>query len=300
MLDILIPHFEDPHGLSNSLNSILMQTWQGNKRIVIADDGSGNGSNEVLDCLIDSYRSSMVNTQFCVIRNPVNKGRAFTRNVLLDAIERKYVSWLDAGDEWYPNKLSAQFATFEAGKGRGYDEMTWLTCNYDWKWEGGKPKRVEQYTEQDQHKALLTGRNLRAYLWTLLGPACSFKSVGYFDENLPRLQDLDFFVRFVSHGGRIINGANSDSLCVYHKSDVGRDADQVRYCNAVIYNKHRVIFNRYGEQFKRARLYDMEMLSARFAQSNQDRAKTIYYLARAFKHRPWRALRHVVRNGLAV
>ncbi len=302
-LDILIPHYNDPKGLLLSLRSIRGQTWAGEKRIVVVDDGSAEDIQSEVKAIIEDHRSSDGDEPalHCeVVFNKINKGRPFTRNVLLDSIESRYVSWLDAGDEWYPKKLAAQFELLEVTEAAYNCRPTWITCNYDWRWSGGKTRQNHQRTEQDQHRALLMGSNLRAYLWTLLGSAESFKCVGYFDERLARMQDLDYFIRFISHGGIIRNIEGSHTFCVYHKSDVGRNADEIRACNALIYDKHRVIFNRYGENFKKMRLYNMDMLAARFAQNNEDSRKVRHYLWSAFKNRPLAFMKHVSKRGLSV
>lgn len=299
-LDILVPHYNDPEGLVLSLRSIIHQSWQGSKRIVIVDDGSAQDHRSAVCSIVDDFRqmdSGGSSVRVDLLLNEVNRGRPFTRNVLLDAVESRYVAWLDAGDEWYPNKLNAQFELMELIEASHTKRMTWITCNYDWRWHGGKKRTIRQRTEQDQHKALLVGHDLRAYLWTLLGSAESFRSVGYFDERLPRMQDLDYFIRFVSHGGVIRNMDGDNPFCIYHKSDLGRDADEIRACNALIYDKHRVIFNRYGNSFRSMRLYKMDMLAARFAQNNRDKKKAQFYMWSAFKNRPWTFVKHASKKG---
>ncbi len=175
----------------------------------------------------------------------------------------------------------------------------WMTCNYHWKWQDGMQVRKRfQKTGQDQLKALLVGTDLRAYLWTLLGRAEAFTSVGWFDDRLPRLQDLDFFLRFSLKGGRILAPETTEALCIYHKTDFGRSADQIRECNAYIFDKYRVLYNRYGMKFRRTRLYHMEMHSARFAANNFDRQKTYEYMWRAAMARPRLFFRHMTRKGL--
>ncbi|PDT50362.1 hypothetical protein CO661_01580 [Sinorhizobium fredii] len=293
MLDILIPHYNDPEGLALSLRSIARQSWTDEKRIVIADDGSRPDLRKAVE-VIAEHSEMQINTVF----NQINRGRPYTRNVLLDSIESPYVAWLDAGDEWYPDKLARQFDQVALVESAHMNRPFWVTCNYDWAWAGRKKKKNSQRTDQDQVKALLIGSTLRAYLWTLLGPAQSFKDVGWFDERLPRLQDLDYFVRFLTHGGVIKNVRDDGALCVYHKSDVGRDADEIRACNAHIFDKHRVLFNRYGESFKAMRLYNMEMLAARFAQNNKNAKLTRRYMWRALKTRPRAFLNHALKNGM--
>lgn len=300
-LDILIPHYNDPEGLVMSLRSVVRQRWEGDKRIVIVDDGSSLDAKRAVHAIVDDFlqrHSAQSQLGIDLLHNEVNRGRPYTRNVLLDSIDSRYVAWLDAGDEWYPRKLEAQFELLGLIEAAHLAKPVWITCNYDWLWNGGRKKKIIQRTQQDQHKALLVGSNLRAYLWTLLGTAESFKCVGWFDERLPRMQDLDYFIRFIAHGGVIRNMSGDDTYCVYHKSDVGRNAEEIRACNALIYDKHRVIYSRYGDAFCRMRLYNMEMLAARFAQNNRDKWKTRRFFWNAFKQKPLVFLKHVRRKGL--
>lgn len=299
-LDVLIPHYNDPDGLALSLKSISRQTWPGPIRVVVVDDGSTAENRAAVQEAAEGFPHIArpdFSRKIDLIFNEENRGRPFTRNALLDAIDSPFVAWLDAGDEWYPKKLELQFGRLEEEPSDKQGDR-WITCNYHWAWNGGKKKKLNQRTDQDQKRALLMGNNLRAYLWTLLGTAESFRKVGQFDDRLPRMQDLDFFLRFVRGGGSILKPHTDDALCVYHKSDIGRNADEVRKCNALIYRKHEALYERYGKQFCQMRLYNMEMLAARFAQSNDDHAKARRYMWSAFKHRPIAFLKHVTKRGL--
>lgn len=292
-VDVLVPHLNDIDGLTLTLASIDAQDWPGTKRIVLVDDGSTAEVVRELEALVEARDSSTV-----LIKNPTNQGRPRTRNVLLDAVESDYLAWLDTGDEWYPAKLSAQFERAEALNAAKRDEPIWMTCHYDWQWTGGRRRRLIQRTQQDQLRALLRGRTLRAYLWTLLGRSQTFRNVGWFDERLPRLQDLDFFLRFILKGGSLEIPDTDAALCVYHKSDIGRNADEVRTCNAYIYDKHRTLYNRYGPAFRREQLFHMEMHAARFAANNQDPARKRHFMWQAFKRRPRQFAHHVLSKGL--
>src|SRR3546814_9107930 len=106
-LDILIPHFNDPEGLALSLRSISRQTWEGDYRIVTADDGSRPDIRRSVAAIAE-HSAVKIDTVF----NHVNRGRPYTRNALLDSIDSRYVASLDAGDEWYPTTLSTHFDFF--------------------------------------------------------------------------------------------------------------------------------------------------------------------------------------------
>ena len=279
-IDILIPHHNDVAGLALSLRSIGEQTMK-SVRVVIADDGSTEANFREVRNLADA---SLLNTR--IIRSESNLGRPRTRNRLLDAVTGPFVAWLDAGDAWYPEKLELQLRALRdllASEPRG---STWVTCNYDWRWIGHDASAYAQETDQDQQRAILQGRTLRAYLWTLLGPAESFRAVGYFDENLPRLQDVDYFMRFLQAGGVIHPAGTQRPLCVYNKSDSGRDAVQIRACGSYLLTKYRDTYSAYGAEFTNSCVFEMDLLAARYAFNNRRWLVGLRYGASALRARP--------------
>jgi glycosyltransferase involved in cell wall biosynthesis len=276
-LDVLIPHYRDVTGLAESIASIGEQTWTGDIRIVVVDDGSPESEFRAIRRLLENQA-----IPFSVARNPQNRGRPYTRNRLLDRIDGDYVAWLDAGDVWYPEKLTLQFEHLNRLRFAGADiSRVSVTCNYDWQRDGGKCRQVNQEVEGDQLRELLLGQKLRCYLWTLLAPASTFRTIGEFDEQLPRLQDVDYFIRFVRAGGVITNPPYHGTLCRYHKSDLGRSAREIRQCNRKIFEKHRMSFEQYGRGFLAVVRFNAETLSARYAKNNGDRLNRMYYIARA-------------------
>lgn len=297
-VDVLIPHFESVEGLRLSLETVAAQTWTGDLRIVVADDGSSPDAFARVEAAVAATGKAM-GAETVVLRHARNRGRPFTRNALLDAVDSPYVAWLDAGDIWYPRKLELQFEQINRLRLAGEPvERYWITCDYDWRWVGAKERRTSQDIEGDQIRALLMGKTLRAYLWTILAPAASLRWTGRFDEKLPRLQDLDYFIRFAAAGGRIDKPRTKLPLCLYDKSDLGRDAVQIRACNARIAAKHQPLHLRYGYRFERMRRYEAELHSARFARNNGAGRLCAWYLARAFRAHPALAARQWITQGI--
>lgn len=293
VVDVLIPHLNDLAGLKRSLDSVSAQTYSGTLRIVLCDDGSPAEVVDQLDALLAD-----TGLPHELIVNGGNKGRPRTRNILLDAVRSPYVAWLDAGDVWYPNKLEVQMDRLYALKAEGQDtSRIWITCNYDWKWEESRPRTVVQRTDDDQLKSLFIGSTLRAYLWTLFGEAKAFRKAGRFDENLPRLQDLDYFINFVRKGGVIHDAGKSDALCCYYKSDIGRNAREVLACMQRIHDKNLSALSAYGSRFFKTRQYSTYMHAARFAHSNRQRLDQAILMARAAVTRPRMFVVHVVKRG---
>jgi glycosyltransferase involved in cell wall biosynthesis len=272
-LDILIPHHNDPDGLNRSLVSIKGQTWVGDLRVVVIDDCSKPEMFSAVERLVQVSSLDVL-----LQRNDVNLGRPKTRNRLLELSDASHVAWLDAGDVWYPEKLERQFATLSRLLREGRDPTKiWVTCDYDWQWEGQEPHHVVQDVTGDQLKELLLGDRLRGYLWTLLSPAEAFRLPGGFDEDLPRLQDLDYFLRFVRAGGCIAKVDCAEALCRYHKSDVGRNAVEIWSCNRRIISKNRDLLNRYGKATARRIRFKIGNVSARYALHNHDFLRYLMY-----------------------
>jgi len=279
-LSVLVPHFNDPSGLRLSLDSVARQTWRGDLKIIICDDGSTPAAFEQLTEVV---AAAAVKVE--VVRNSRNRGRPYTRNVLLDAAEGRYTAWLDAGEEWYPDKISEQIAGLYRARYRKFDRPVWCTCNYDWQWEGRRPRLRRQLVKGDQSANLLTG-SLGAYLWTLLAPTSAFRDVGYFDLNLPRLQDLDFFLRFTKKGGMLILPPSHEPLCVYHKSDVGRDGREIYRCFKYVHERHAELMLQHSRAFRRNRRFQACLHAARFTQNNGEAMATGAFLARALAMHP--------------
>ncbi|PTQ74997.1 glycosyltransferase family A protein [Celeribacter persicus] len=286
MLDVLIPHYNDAAALDMTLQSIEAQSWKGKLRAIVMDDGSDK---EELAHAEKVILNSALKIEF--MKSPENRGRPVTRNKLLAAADARFIAWLDAGDVWYKHKLQDQFNTIYQCVYAGEDlNRIWVTCNYDWQWMGRKRRKVTQTTSGDQLKNLFVGDRLRAYLWTLLGTRESFNLVGGFDERLPRLQDLDYFISFVRGGGRLVNTGQSEPLCCYFKSDVGRNAQEIRDCYDTIFNKHGPALGRYGHGFRRRSHAKADFVAARFAENNKRPLMALKFWLQAFGSDPRYAL----------
>ena len=158
-LDVLIPHYRDLDGFTASLNSIIEQTWSGDIRLVVVDDGSPEKEFLALQKRLEEQP-----LPFHLERNDVNRGRPFTRNRLLDCIDNEYVAWQDAGDLWYPEKIARQFEHINRLRFAGENtDNVWITCDYDWRRDGGRCYLVEQDVTGDQLRSLILGEALRAH-----------------------------------------------------------------------------------------------------------------------------------------
>lgn len=290
-IDVLIPHFCDPSGLARSLNSVEAQDWAGKMRVIVYDDGSDPADYAQVETLVEQSGLTID-----LIQGDANLGRPMARNRLLDHSTAPFVAWLDTGDVWYPTKISQQFETLQAAVADGRDpDRIWVTCPYDWKRDGAKPRRVVQQVSGDQTVDLLTGDKLRAYLWTLFGTRSSFDRAGRFDRRLPRLQDLDVFLSFTRRGGILIAPEDIAPLCCYFKDDVGRNAREIRRCFDLVFAKHALPLRKKGAAFERGCRTRADFVASRVARFNGQYGLYLWYVARALLRTPRFAFRRLFR-----
>lgn len=266
-LTICIPAYNAAGHIERALRSIAVDEVPGGVEILVCDDGSTDDTWQILQRLAAEM------PELRTIRNDRNRGRPFTRNRLLRESTGRFLTWLDADDEKYPGMLRAQLEHLhrvEAEQGpNGLDGLLVFT-NYDW-WRDGweRPKRMTPEQPDDPMRALLDA-SFGGYLWLMMGLRTTFVEAGPFDERLPRLQDLGFFIRFAERNGRFERVADDAPLCVYHKDDTGRDAIEVFQSFTRLWRQHRHHFTSYGLVNARRWRRHHYAVSRRFARSNRD------------------------------
>ena len=100
-VDVVIPVFNGRETVRAALASVLAQEGDWIHRIIVVDDGSSDGTAEV----VQSLSSHLIE----VVRTP-NQGVARARNLGIEKSTAEWVAFLDADDVWMPGKLQAQLA----------------------------------------------------------------------------------------------------------------------------------------------------------------------------------------------
>lgn len=105
-VSVLMPVFNTVAYLSGALESIRQQTFQ-DYELVVVDDGSNDGSTEVL------RKYALVEPRMrLVVRG--NRGLITTRNELLALARGELIAWMDSDDVSHPARLQLQTAAFDA------------------------------------------------------------------------------------------------------------------------------------------------------------------------------------------
>ena len=182
-VSVIIPTYNRAHLIGRAIRSVLNQTYQ-DFEIIVVDDGSTDNTEEVVKGFNDG--------RIRYIRHDENRGGAAARNTGIRAAKGEYIAFQDDDDEWLPGKLEKQIKALEGAPPevgvvytdfRRFDERSTNEL---------KPTKVMQVSG-DIHGDLLED-NFIGTPTVLVRRGC-FDKVGMFDEELPRFQDWELWIR---------------------------------------------------------------------------------------------------------
>ncbi|MAU37614.1 MAG: hypothetical protein CMD14_09665 [Flavobacteriales bacterium] len=179
-ISVILPTYNRIKYLQKIIDSVFNQTYsEGEIELIIIDDNSSDGTEE--------YILSLANNKIKYIKNKTNKGGAYSRNIGVQNANYDYIAFIDSDTIWYKNKLSKQIS---------------LLIN--------NPEKIIYccYRKQRRGKWLLQPKDIfdgqifeNLIFQNFIDTPSSimkkelFLSVGGFDEDLPRFQDWDLFLR---------------------------------------------------------------------------------------------------------
>ncbi len=285
VLTIGLPVYNSGPAVLASIESIVNQSWRGTREILIVDDGSDAETRQILETLARNEPS------VCLMTHPKNLGRPHARNTILENARGKYLTWIDADDEWYPSKLEAQFA--QLYRVNGDEKRCICLSSYDWQWEGDGRLRTKFPDVRGNPLAGILNGTIGCYLWTMLATTDTFRSVGTFDAKLPRLQDLEFLIRYAVFGGQFTATPEDQPLCIYRKSDIGRSGASVESSVRHIWKKHHLAFSAFGSRFERYAKQDHLILIARHYQNNNEGLRALLPILESLAIAPKRGFKRL-------
>jgi hypothetical protein len=212
---VVVAAYQAAGTLGEAIESALQQTSPA-VEVVVCDDGSTDGTAEVLDRFGDRV----------VTVRQANQGEAAAKNAAVRAARGDYVAVLDADDVFFPRRLEALgwLASLRP-------DLDVITTNAVVE-AGGRVVRHAyhpgwRFEVEDQRGAILR-RNF------VLGLAAvrrdSWLAVGGFDEQLAHTADWDFWQRLILSGSRV--GLLEEPLARYRLSVGTLSSDRVRLVRA--------------------------------------------------------------------
>ncbi len=206
----MIPAYNAEKCIGRAIESVLKQTRPADE-IIVVDDGSTDNTAGAVRSFGGRVR---------LIQQP-NAGVSAARNAGIAAATGDWVAFLDADDEWLPDKLHSQTALLAKNPG-----LVWTTGNYreclcD-------ENRIADYTPARTCIRSLRGQDyfesyfqaVRLYQWghtdCMLIQKKVFSETGGFQAGLQMAEDMDMWFRIACRHPRV--GFSPEPLAVYHLS----------------------------------------------------------------------------------
>ncbi|MHC5165167.1 MAG: glycosyltransferase family 2 protein, partial [Planctomycetota bacterium] len=207
-ISVVIPAYNAEKHIARAIDSVLAQTRPADE-IIVVDDGSTDATAEV----VRSYGEKVIFIQ------QENAGVSVARNAGIEAASGDWIAFLDADDEWLPEKLMLQ--TEHLAK---HPDLKWTFTNMSW----DKEKRGAVKPTHPIHRlnTILADTEyfedyLDAYTQgffsstiTLMIHRSVFDSVGVFEPGMKRAQDTDLWFRIAYRYPKI--GYLPEPLAIYH------------------------------------------------------------------------------------
>lgn len=238
LVSVIVPVYNRSHLVSETVQSILVQTYEP-VEIILINDGSTDESLTILR----EYEQRFP-TKIRVIDQP-NQGQIVARNNGIKMAKGSYIAFLDSDDVWVESKLERQLPLFEPGVGLVFSGTEVID-------EAGNTIRVE-YADNDLSGNIFPQLLVRNRMTggTVMVTAEALTSVGDFCTDFKAAENWDLWLRICKiYSARVV----PDPLIKYriHSSNMSGDGQLMlsakrqimeKYCNL---NSNDAVIARYS------------------------------------------------------
>ena len=198
-VSVITPAYRAAATIGRALQSVAAQTLRP-RQVIVIDDGSEDGTYEAAMAMADK-----MNGVDLKVVSQENQGASAARNRALREATGTHVAFLDADDEWLPEKL-ARTMTFLEGSDN-------VLVAHDVRLAGGSGERVLDCARHfEAARDPFVSYFLRGYIATstVVARRDALTAAGGFDERLASGQDYELWLRLISAPGarfRVFAGA---------------------------------------------------------------------------------------------
>lgn len=187
LISIIIPTYRRPDVLRRSIESVLNQTFQNFEIIVVNDDQF----DAKLKKIIEGYNDDRI----FLLQNQRAKGGNGARNTGIINSHGSFIAFLDDDDEWLPNYLESKISCINNNldKNIGLVYGAYLLEDNK-KWEERKYFKSGNLLPDLLTEKIRIGASSNIFISKSV-----IETVGLWDEQLKRQQDLEFLVRVTAN-----------------------------------------------------------------------------------------------------
>jgi glycosyltransferase involved in cell wall biosynthesis len=199
---VILPAYNAAQYISETIDSVLNQSYQ-NFELLVIDDGSTDNTADLVRAYVQQ------DSRVQIISQP-NQGVSAARNHGIDRAVGEFLAFLDADDLWVPDKLEAHVRHLCSDDRLG---MSFARIEY-----------IDSESKRTGQKSNLRLKNIQPQHFYQDNLACTpsnvvirrvvLQEIGGFDSDLSGLADIDLFLR-VSCSGWTVEGL--DEVLVYYR-----------------------------------------------------------------------------------
>lgn len=179
-----MPAYNAERFISQSIDSVLAQTWK-NWELIVIDDCSTDGTLEIIK------RFSNDEPRIKALANSSNLGAAKTRNRAIEIASGEFLAFLDSDDLWHPKKLALQVGVMNNS------DLDFLASDYS---------IIDENGELIGHMVSASGVSYRNLLKkNTIGCLTAIVRVTEPKKFMPDIrmrQDLGFWLAILENGGK--------------------------------------------------------------------------------------------------
>jgi glycosyltransferase involved in cell wall biosynthesis len=221
LVSIIIPTYNRAHLIRETLDSILIQSYE-NWECIVVDDGSSDNTDDLLAEYIKK------DNRFKYLINARTKGAQGARNTGLLNSKGDFIQFFDSDDIMYSHYLKMKMEAFNHNRDLDIvtsfshvknanneiiDIFTWVTLGNVFE------KLIRQHTYVDTNSALIKREIFNDY---------------FLDENVPSFQELDLHIALSK---KVNYGTVWEFLTAYYRRDVDTiSSDKIKEKKGEIYN----------------------------------------------------------------
>ena len=213
MVSIIIPVYNGEDFIEEAVRSSMIQ-GDCVSEIILIDDHSTDETRSIIESL------AKANPGLISVHTNTSKGTQSARNLGIRLSTSEYLQFLDADDILSPNKISSQLELLKTGPENAVASCTWLHFVGDI--SNTKPrKQIIDKSYSNPIDWLIdswTGGGMgQTGIW--LVPRRVIDLAGWFDENLKKNQDGDYFARVLMNCSSILY--SEEATVFYRKPQEG-------------------------------------------------------------------------------
>jgi glycosyltransferase involved in cell wall biosynthesis len=227
LVSVYLPTHNRRRLLERALSSVLRQSHR-NIELIVADDGSSDGTREYLEKLAST------DDRVVVLRHDRPKGAPAARNMAIFKASGRFITGLDDDDEFREDRIASFLNHWEKCEA---EQAFSCLFSESMMLDGHSSRITTDRKERVEYHDLFLHNFIGNQIFCLTQ---SLRDVGGFDERMRAWQDLETFMRLLRRHGQALRVPEATYICHVERDRerISTRHDSVRSAFEMIREKH--------------------------------------------------------------